>query len=67
MQSQSRIAQTSKVEETAAKILSLRRLTAETGFRTGRSQNDLLAPLNADELAAVAAILTDHSEGVNRG
>lgn len=58
----SRMAQTVVVKEAAAKILALRRLTKETGFRTTRSQNDILALLNPDELAAVAEIITKQPE-----
>jgi len=65
MQSQSRMAQTSTVQEAASKILALRKLTEQTGFRTSRSQNDILHTLNADELAAVAEIIT--KQAVTRG
>lgn len=58
------MAQTTKVQDAASKILALRKLTEQTGFRTGRSQNAILHSLNPDELAAVAEILTQEC---NRG
>jgi hypothetical protein len=39
------------------KIQALRKLTNETGFRTTRSQNELLASLSANDLAVVALAL----------
>jgi hypothetical protein len=44
-------------QQIVTKILALRKMTAITGFKTTRSQNDLLERLNADDLAAVAAVL----------
>jgi hypothetical protein len=38
-------------------ILNLRRLTAETGTRTTRAQNDVLRALDSVDLAAVANAL----------
>ena len=64
METQSRMAETSKVQEAASKILALRRLTTETGFHTTRSQHDILHTLSGDELAAVSEII---STAVNRG
>ena len=56
------MAQSAKVSETASKILALRKLTTDTGFRTTRSQVAILHTLNPDELAAVAELLAKHSE-----
>jgi hypothetical protein len=39
-------------------ILNLRRLTAETGTKTTRAQNDTLQSLNSTDLAAVANALS---------
>jgi len=39
------------------KILAMRKLTAETGFRTNQSQSRLLGQLNPNDLAAVAQAL----------
>lgn len=38
-------------------ILNLRKLTAETGTITRRSQNDILQALNSEDLGAVANAL----------
>ncbi len=43
--------------EVIAKIEALQHMTALTGFRTTRSQNQLLAKLEGDDLAAVAAVI----------
>ena len=40
-------------------ILNLRRLTAETGTKTTRAQNDILQSLNSTDLAAVANALSN--------
>jgi hypothetical protein len=40
-------------------ILNLRRLTAETGTRTTRAQNDILRALASTDLAAVANALAE--------
>ena len=39
------------------KIQALQRVTKETGFRTTRSVNDILAVLNAEDLAQVAMVV----------
>ena len=43
-------------------ILNLRRLTAETGTRTTRAQNDVLRALNSVDIAAVANALAQKYE-----
>jgi hypothetical protein len=48
---------TATQQDIVDKILALRRMTADSGFKTTRSQNDLLERLSADDLAAVAAAL----------
>ncbi len=40
-----------------AKIRVLRAYTVRTGFRTTKSQNEILARLNADDLATVLLVL----------
>jgi hypothetical protein len=61
----SRMAQSSTVQEAVSKINALRKLTRDTGFRTGRSQNAILHSLNPGELAAVAEILTRQGDASN--
>lgn len=46
-----------KLAAVVKKIQDLQRLTQSTGFRTTRSQGEVLAKLTADELAAVSAAL----------
>ena len=48
---------TPKQQEIVDKVRSLRQLTRESGFKTTRSQGELLATLGANDLAAVAAAL----------
>jgi hypothetical protein len=51
------VALTPKQQEILNKILALRKMTQDSGFKTTRSQNDLLERLDADDLAAIAAAL----------
>lgn len=46
-----------KLAEVVEKIQNLQRLTQSTGFKTNRSQGELLARLTPDELSAVSAAL----------
>jgi hypothetical protein len=48
---------TPKLAEVVEKIQNLQRLTQSTGFKTNRSQGELLARLTPDELSAVSAAL----------
>jgi hypothetical protein len=48
---------TPKLLEIVEKIQNLQRLTQSTGFKTNRSQGEILARLTADELSAVSAAL----------
>ena len=50
-----------KLQEVADKIAALQELTKRSGFQTGRSQKEILAPLNSEELAAVARLLVNRS------
>jgi hypothetical protein len=43
-------------------VLQLRRLTRNTGFKTTRSQGELLARLSADDLVVVAEALNASGE-----
>lgn len=45
------------VKQAVDKILALRELTRTTGFRTTRSQNEILQKLNPDDLAEAAKLL----------
>jgi hypothetical protein len=47
------------VKAAVERILALRRLTAETGVKTYKSQSAILETLQPQVLAAVALILTD--------
>ena len=51
-------------QDMVSKIRSLRRLTADTGFRTNRSQTTLLGGLEPLDLAAVVQAL-EHGENEN--
>jgi len=55
--------QSTKPQEVASKIRALQELTDKTGFKTTRSQGELLRTLNTAELAAVAELL----KGAHRG
>jgi len=44
------------------KIRAMRKMTRDTGFRTTRSQNELLAKLNADDLGTVLVALEERHE-----
>lgn len=46
-----------KLAEVVQKIRDLQELTRTTGFRTTRSQGEVLGRLNADELVEVSAAL----------
>jgi hypothetical protein len=46
-----------KLKSIADKVAALRNLTKTSGFRTEKSQRDLLMPLSPDELALVAEAL----------
>ena len=48
-----------KLAEVVKKIRDLQRLTQSTGFRTTRSQGEVLGKLNADELVVVSAALQE--------
>jgi hypothetical protein len=48
---------TPKLAEIVEKIQNLQRLTQSTGFKTNRSQGELLTQLTPDELSAVSAAL----------
>jgi hypothetical protein len=48
---------TPKLQAIADKVSALRSLTKTSGFRTEKSQRDLLMPLSPDELALVAQAL----------
>ncbi|MGA7695949.1 MAG: hypothetical protein WCA76_13065 [Candidatus Sulfotelmatobacter sp.] len=48
---------TPQLAEVVEKIQNLQRLTQSTGFKTNRSQGELLANLTPDELSAVSAAL----------
>lgn len=48
---------TSCQREVFDKISALRKYTLSTGFKTTRSQNEILSRLNADDLAAVLLAL----------
>jgi len=52
---------TPKAEDVLRKIRDLRLYQQQSGFRTTRSQNELLQTLNADELAYTVAELLHHS------
>jgi hypothetical protein len=43
-----------RLRDIANKILALRSMSKTTGFQTGKSQKELLMPLNPRELALVA-------------
>lgn len=58
---QSRMASSEKIADIAAKLIALRRLTEMTGFKTARSQGELLQPLTTDELAAVSNVLAQQT------
>lgn len=46
-----------KLADIVEKIRNLQQLTVSTGFKTNRSQGELLEKLSADELSAVSAAL----------
>lgn len=46
-----------KLAAVVEKIQNLQRLTQSTGFKTSRSQGEVLSQLTTDELAAVSAAL----------
>ena len=48
---------TQELAEVVEKIRNLQQLTKSTGFKTNRSQGELLARLTPDELSAVSAAL----------
>ena len=48
---------TAQAQEALNTILNLRKLTAESGTRTTRAQNDILRSLNSQNIAAVANAL----------
>lgn len=50
---------TPKLAEVVQKIRDLQALTVKTGFKTTRSQGEILGRLNADELAEVSAALRE--------
>jgi len=62
---ESRFAQTSKVQEAVSKINALRKLTRETGTITRRSQSLILQSLSDAEMTAVAEILAAQPEQAN--
>lgn len=45
------------LQQVVVSVLALRAITARTGMRTTRSQNDILGALNNQDLAAVACAL----------
>ena len=48
---------TPKLQTIVEKVFALRSLTRTSGFRTEKTQRDLLMPLTPDELALVAEAL----------
>lgn len=48
---------TPKLQDIVDKVSALRNLTKTSGFRTEKSQRDLLMPLSPEELASVAEAL----------
>jgi hypothetical protein len=48
---------TPRLAEVVEKIENLQRLTQSTGFKTNRSQGEILAGLTTDELSIVSAAL----------
>jgi hypothetical protein len=54
-----------RVTEAVNRIRALRRLTADTGVKTYKSQSALLESLPADVLATVALVLNPEKENVN--
>lgn len=63
---ETRMAQTSNVQEAVSKINALRKLSRETGCITTRTQNKILQLLTDDEMTAVAAVLASQPD-VPRG
>lgn len=55
--SETRIAQTSDIQEAVSKINALRKLTRASGCITTRTQSKILQALTPDVLTAVAEIL----------
>jgi hypothetical protein len=55
--------QSANVTDLIHKIKVLRAYTRRTGFKTSRSENELLAPLNGNDLAEVLAALEEPREG----
>jgi len=52
----------SRIEETIEKIRALRNYTERSGFRTTRSEKELLARLGPDELADVLMALENGTD-----
>ena len=55
----------SNLLEIVAKIQALKAYTARTGFKTTRSQNEILQALNGDDLATVLVALENDNENDN--
>ena len=56
-----------RVQDAVNRIRALRRLTAETGVKTYKSQSAILESLPADVLASVALILNPEPKGSAKG
>ena len=50
------------VQDAANRVIALRKLTAQTGVRTYKSQSAILEGLDHQTLAAVALILTENEK-----
>jgi hypothetical protein len=62
MTEETRMAETSTIQEAISKINALRRLSRESGCITTRTQSKILQLLTADEMTAVAEILAAQPE-----
>ena len=54
------------IQETIARIRTMREYTRRSGFKTTRSQNELLSRLKADDLADVLLALEGHEYAPNK-
>jgi hypothetical protein len=61
MPNETRMAQSSVVQEAVSKINALRKLTLDTGCITRRTQSLILCALKPDEMTAVAEILASQT------
>jgi hypothetical protein len=64
MTDQKNLKQNPELRAKAEQVRALKKLSAETGFATGRSVCAILAPLTPQELAIVALILEEENAGV---